>query len=437
MGDAGDDVTRPVDLADAVGRRSGRRGKTPPIATVEDRRAGRGPRSRCVRESGRRDRGRATTTPRPRRSTRSHRTSRSATRTWWCSPRPSTSTARAAPIPASVVTTLGAIPGVKAAEGVLRRSSPLRDADGQDARSRPDHDRALLERHRRARPARGSPAGEDGRSRDRRRHPGRARARTSATRSRPRAERPGYSDGTKTAPAVSPQPVTIVGSFSVAGGDAGVPGVALSAIRRGHAPRSDDRPAPGFDRVDLILDRGADPRRGLGGRRGCAAAGLQVVPASELGSREQLRAELEIQRAFYDMLSEDEATRNAAGEFDQSPEARAAGNATFERYLSQLRERRVPGAAGELPRRRPRHPGVHDLLRGLTVTGADPAVRRPRGTIDGRWKVANSTICTLALLGGGPCMPGPAQPSNRPRVGSPPPPNPTWWTRSPASVAPT
>ena len=88
---------------------------------------------------------------------------------------------------------------------------------------------------------------------------------------------------------------------------------------------------PGFDRADLIAADGTDPVQLLTDVAAALPPGFQVVPASELGTREQLRAELEIQRAFLDLLSLDEPTRNAAveGADQASPEVRGPARRTF------------------------------------------------------------------------------------------------------------
>ena len=224
---------------------------------------------------------------------------------------------------------------------------------------------------------------------------------------------------------------TIVGAFSVAGGEAGVPGVALSAFDAGtllaHATRRRGRFRP--CRPDRR--RGADPAALLTASPP-RPSGMQVVPATQLGTREQLRAELEIQRAFFDLLSLDEPTRNAAveGADQATPEARAPGNATFNRYLSQLvnvefRVQRVSFLDAD-----------HASLVFMTYYGSSPSpvLTEPFAAhavrVDGRWKVSSSTVCTLTLLGGAPCIPQPGRVVEPPPGWQLPAPSPTSSPRS-------
>ncbi len=206
---------------------------------------------------------------------------------------------------------------------------------------------------------------------------------------------------------------TVVGAFTLAGGEAGVHQVAVTALDAAAllalAPGSTG--TPGFDRVDVIVNDDVDPITVLGRLAAELPGDLQVIPASQLGTRQQLRAELEIQRAFFDLLSHDEPTRNAAieGGDQATPEARAQGSATFDRYLSQVdgiefRVQRVSFLDAD-----------HARLVFMTYYGGQPSpvLNEPFDAgavrVDGTWKISSETVCTLALLGGSPCVRQPGQ----------------------------
>jgi hypothetical protein len=317
-------------------------------------------------------------------------------------------------IPASVVTSLGTVPGVRAAEGVLRTNVAVRDANGQTLGNGQstvalswNGTAGLQLREGRPPATSGEIAVDVGTLAEHDLLVG-DEVRVDPYGAGPQAHV--NDSGLPTTGGV--EATTIVGSFSVAGDDAGVPGVALTAFDAvtllSLSPRG---PEPGFDRVDLIAGDGVDSADLLSRVASALPPGTQVVPASELGNREQLRAELEIQRAFFDLLSRDVATRTAAveGADQAAPEVRAQGIATFQRYLSQLvnvefRVQRVNFLDAD-----------HASLVFMTYYGSQPSpvLTQPFDAhavrIDGRWKISSSTVCTLTLLGGAPCVPQPGQ----------------------------
>ena len=136
------------------------------------------------------------------------------------------------------------------------------------------------------------------------------------------------------------------------------------------------------------------------------------MPATQLGSREQLRAELEIQRAFFDLLSQ---RRADAQRGDRGRRPGDAGGpapratATFERYLSQVdgvefRVQRVSFLDAD-----------HARLVFMTYYGGNPSpvLNEPFDAgavrVNGVWKISSATVCTLTLLGGSPCVRQPGQ----------------------------
>jgi hypothetical protein len=312
-------------------------------------------------------------------------------------------------IPASVVTTLGAVPGVQAAEGVLRTFVPVQDADGKTlGRGRStvamswNGTSGLELREGRPPTAPGEVAVDVSTLDDDDLQIGdQVQVPPSGTWARP-----------GTSVDVGAEPATIVGSFTVAGDDSGVAGVPLTAFDPTFlVERTQPGAAVGFDRVDLIASPDVDPTVVLQQVAAALPPGFQVVPATQLGSREQLRAELEIQRAFFDLLSLDEPTRNAAQEGgDQATsEQRAQGDATFQRYLDQL-------VNVELRVQRFSFLDA-DHARVVFMTYFDgrpsPVLSQPFDAdvvrVDGTWKVSSATICTLTLLAGAPCIPQPGQ----------------------------
>ncbi len=320
-------------------------------------------------------------------------------------------------VPPSLVTTLGDVPGVKAAEGVLRSNVAMHDMNGKTL----GHGQSTIALSwngtdglelREGRPPKqtGEVAIDVGTLAE---HGLGVGDEVGVDRYGGGASYQLNPDGTKVYSygGGEGEPAKIVGAFAVAGGDAGVPGVALTAFDANTLLGISHATQPGFDRADLIAADGADLAQVLTDVTAALPAGFQVVPASELGTHEQLRAELEIQRAFFDLLSLDEPTRNAAveGADHASPEVRAEGNRTFQRYLSQLvnvefRVQRVSFLDAD-----------HANLVFMTYYGGapSPVLTQPFDAhavrVDGRWKVSSSTVCTLTLLGGAPCIPQPGQ----------------------------
>lgn len=323
-------------------------------------------------------------------------------------------------IPASVVTALGAVPGVKAAEGVLRTFVPMRDDQGRTlGRGRStvamswNGTSGLELRDGRPPAGPGEVAIDVGTLHDYDLQIG------------DQLQVPPY--GTWDQPGMSVEPrsdtATIVGAFDVAGGEAGVAGVPLTAFDAAFLiERTQRGPAIGFDRVDLIAAPDADPAALLDQVAAALPSGLQVVPATQLGSREQLRAELEIQRAFFDLLNLDEPIRNAAmeGGDQATAEQRAQGDATFQRYLDQL-------VSVELRVERFSFLDA-DHARVVFMTyyagSPSPVLSEPFDAdvvrVDGVWKVSSSTICTLTILAGAPCIPQAGQAIKAPPGWDPP-----------------
>lgn len=309
-----------------------------------------------------------------------------------------------APIPADLVTRLGAVEGVEASEGVLRAFLPVRTPDdhvlggGRSTIALSWNGTAGLEL-REGHPPTGPNeiAIEQTTLEDAGLHVG-----DTVRLPAPNVAVTGPSSGDGLTDA------TIVGAFTLAGGEAGVHGVAVTALDAATlltlAPNATG--TAGFDRVDLIVAADADPNDVLQQVVAVLPQGTTVVPATQLGSREQLRAELEIQRAFFDLLSHDEPTRNATieGGDQATPEARAQGAATFDRYLSQVdgiefRVQRVSFLDAD-----------HARLVFMTYYGGNPSpvLNEPFDAgavrVDGTWKISADTVCTLSLLGGSPCV---------------------------------
>ena len=162
----------------------------------------------------------------------------------------------------------------------------------------------------------------------------------------------------------------VVGIFNAPGGD--VDDVSLAALTTDALQALTN--GTGYDRIDVKAADGADIE-GLLDRIGATLPeGLMVVPGSVVGTAQQVRNELEIQRAYHWLLSTDvnkrvqsNAGSAAAGERRPVGGERMAGR--------QHRDARV---ARDVRRLRHRHRHVRDLLRRRALVARTGSVHGPR-----------------------------------------------------------
>lgn len=220
----------------------------------------------------------------------------------------------------------------------------------------------------------------------------------------------------------APTAMRVVGIFAPAGGD--VEDVNLVVL--GTADLGAITGRTSFDRIDIVATAGT-PIDELVDRVGAALpASFMVVPPSVVGFDSQLRAELEIQRAYHWLLSPDLAKRLQATDAPSDPVAEVQSQQTYDQHVSEtavteLRVARVAFVdnATALVTYRVFYGGqpsvvAHDAITGVAVN------------VDGSWRISKRGICELAKLAAIACDPG-----NGPDPASLAPP-PDGWNRADA-----
>lgn len=194
--------------------------------------------------------------------------------------------------------------------------------------------------------------------------------------------------------------VRVAGVFSPAGGDvADINLVVMSAEDLGAATAR-----PSFDRIDVASD-GQTPIDELYDRIAASLpAGTMVVPPSVVGFDEQLRSELEIQRAYHWILNPDQAVRSQGTDQSvDSPEGEQNGQ-SYDRGAAQIRdvEFRVSrvafvDSATALVTYRIYYAGQPATMYKTPMTGVAEKV-------DGVWRVSQASLCDqLAVQGDSNC----------------------------------
>ncbi len=193
----------------------------------------------------------------------------------------------------------------------------------------------------------------------------------------------------------------VVGIFNAPGGD--VDDVSLLALTT-DALQSLTR-GTGYDRIDIKAADGVDIE-GLLDRVGATLPeGLMVVPGSVLGTAQQVRNELEIQRAYHWLLSTELEKRRASNQAPPQPDAgeRWAEN-EWQAVNTEMRVSRVAFVDSDVaivtyaiyygPQRSSLapHPFTGVVLR-----------------VDGMWKLSAQDICQLSAIQGPGCDSPPEQ----------------------------
>jgi hypothetical protein len=198
---------------------------------------------------------------------------------------------------------------------------------------------------------------------------------------------------------VEPPPKHVVGVFTLPGGDVAdvnllaMPGDELQSLTSG----------TGFDRIDVTV-RDGEPLEAVLDRIGAALpAGLIVVPTSVVNADDQLRSELDIQRAYFWLLNTDPEKRAQASEGRPDDQGPAQSEATYQERRSEAvdAELRVSRVAfvdldTAIVSYRVYYNGAPSPIADVPLTAL--VVRR-----DGRWLVSSQGICQLAAYADRPC----------------------------------
>jgi hypothetical protein len=193
----------------------------------------------------------------------------------------------------------------------------------------------------------------------------------------------------------------VVGIFTPPGGD--VDDVKLVALTTDMLQDMTD--GTGFDRIDIKAADGVDIEAMLDRIGAALPDGLIVVPGSVVGTAEQLRAELEIQRAYHWLLSTDLEKRQASNQAPSQPDSgqRWADN-EWQILNTEMRVSRVAFVDSDIaivtyaayygPQRSSLAP---DPFTGLVVR------------VDGVWKLSAQDVCQLSAIQGPGCDAPPEQ----------------------------
>ncbi len=185
----------------------------------------------------------------------------------------------------------------------------------------------------------------------------------------------------------------VVGVFMPAGGDVeDINLVVMPAEDLGIATNK-----PSFDRIDIVATKDVVIDDLIDRVSAALPAGTMAVPPSVIGFDEQLRSELEIQRAYHDLLNPDLARRRDAitGESD-SPEARAQAQQNWDQAGSQTANTELRVSRVTFLDSATAIVTYHAYYGG----NPSPVVPKPLSGIaervDGSWRLSQSGICELA-----------------------------------------
>jgi hypothetical protein len=187
--------------------------------------------------------------------------------------------------------------------------------------------------------------------------------------------------------------VRVSGVFTPAGGD--VDDVNLVVMRSEDLGAVTGRPS--FDRIDIVAADGESADTLLDRVGAALPAGTMVVPPSVVGFDEQLRAELEIQRAYHWILSPDRSKgHDSSFGGPDDPETAARQQQTYDANYwqtknTELRVSRVAfvDAQTALVTYRAYYGGVPSSVVNTPMTGV--AER-----IDGQWRLSAAGLCELS-----------------------------------------
>ena len=192
---------------------------------------------------------------------------------------------------------------------------------------------------------------------------------------------------------------TVVGVFTLPGGDVedanllAMPGDELQSLTSG----------TGYDRIDITV-RDGEPLEDVLDRIGAALPeGLIVVPTSVLSADDQLRSELDIQRAYHWLVSTDIEKRRLASEGRPDMQDPSVGEATYEERKSEAMgaDMRVSRVAfvdldTAIVSYRVYYMGQPSPIANVPLTSL--MLRR-----DGRWVISSQGICQLSVYADNPC----------------------------------
>ena len=193
----------------------------------------------------------------------------------------------------------------------------------------------------------------------------------------------------------------VVGIFTLPGGD--VDDVKLVALTTDALQSMTS--GTGYDRIDIKAADGVDIEGLLDRITATLPEGLMVVPGSVVGTAQQIRNELEIQRAYHWLLSTDLDKRVASNEAPPQPDngERWAEN-EWQAVNTELRVSRVAFVDSDVA-----------IVTYAAYYGPQRSSLAPHPftgvvlRVDGMWKLSAQDICQLSAIQGPGCDSPPEQ----------------------------
>jgi hypothetical protein len=184
----------------------------------------------------------------------------------------------------------------------------------------------------------------------------------------------------------------IVGTFDLPGVD--LTGIPLAAMSAAHQPDAVE-----LDRIDVKLAPGADPANVRDAIAGAVGNAYTVVAPGAISFPEQRLAQVEIQHAYWALLSPDPTERSTSGVGPSDSKEKS----NYGKYseLAKEVELRVENVGFLSP------DAAALTFRIYYGGGPSPIITDPQsGTatrVDGHWQLGKSTLCSLAALVGISC----------------------------------
>jgi len=190
----------------------------------------------------------------------------------------------------------------------------------------------------------------------------------------------------------APHAFTVVGTFDLPGVD--LTGIPMAAMSAAHQSAN-----LALDRIDVSIKPGASPATVREAIASVVSAHWTVVPPSTISFADQRLAQVEIQHAYWALLSPDAKERSTSG-VGASNSKEKENYARYSELAKQV-ELRVENVAFLSP------DAAAVTFRIFYGGSPSPVINDPQtgaaSRIDGHWQLATSTLCSLAALVGIKC----------------------------------
>jgi hypothetical protein len=200
-------------------------------------------------------------------------------------------------------------------------------------------------------------------------------------------------------PSASPT-ARVVGVFTPAGGD--VDDVNLVVMRAEDLGTITQQPQ--YDRIDIVADHQAAVDELLDRVSAALPSGTMAVPPSVVGFDEQLRSELEIQRAYHWVLNPDHARANDSTLNPATGEGAETNLNSFNQNLQSIRQTEFRVGRVAFLDSTTALVTVRLYFSGSAWSGVPEPTTALAERVDGVWRI--SQMCDYAVAGHVACVPG-------------------------------